>query len=197
MAEPVYIGIDPDLQRPALAAVQGSDVVFVACFKTSKSKQQAAVEEIAKEAMHWMDGVCDSLGFAGYHYPDLSGIAVEAQEIYRGKTKNPQDIAVLAASAGVLLGAARARWPHADAVFALPKDWKKGVPKRIHQARVLKRLGVPCELVGEKGTGYCVPLWPEGKLPIGEADLNRSDWKHVVDAIGLAVYAQSLFRGEA
>lgn len=191
-----HLGIDPDLQRPALAVVRGRDIVLVACPKTSGTKQQAAVLELASEAMHWMDTACEELAFAGHHFPSMATVTVEAQKVYwgSGSTKNPQDIVVLAAAAGVMLNAAVARWPHADADFPLPETWKKGVPKHIHQARVLSRLGVSYQKAGGKSDPYCVPLWPEGKRPIGAEGLNKSDWKHVVDAIGLAVYGQERTR---
>lgn len=162
--------------------------------KTGKSKQQEAVVELAQEAMLWADTCCEELAFAGYHYPSMGSVTVEAQKVYRGKTKNPQDIVVLAAAAGVVLHAACNRWPGASSYFPLPQDWKGGTPKRIHQARILKRLGVPCTSKGTKNTGYCVPHWPEGKEPMGADKLNMSDWKHVVDAIGIAMWGQEASR---
>ena len=137
-----------------------------------------------------MDTCCEELAFAGHNYPAMGSVTVEAQKTYRGKTKNPQDIVVLAAAAGVVLNAACARWPQATASFVLPEVWKKGVPKRIHQARILSRLGVPYTAKGTKSDGYCVPHWPEGRAPLGADKLNMSDWKHVVDAIGIAVWGQ-------
>ena len=182
-----HIGIDPDLQTPALAVVQGGRVVLVACMKTSKSKQQAAVGELALEGMLLMDSVADELAHTGLCHRDAASITVEAQEIYRGKTKNPQSIALLAAAAGVSLAQACLRWPNASPEFVLPKVWKKGTPKRIHQARVLSRLGIEYEAKGTQSGGYCVPRW-DGNAPLGSDRVNIGDWKHINDAIGLACY---------
>lgn len=183
-----HIGIDPDLQTPALAVVsEDARVLLVACMKTSKSKQQQAVVEIASEGMLWIDSVAEELAFAGLSHQDAATITVEAQEVYRGKTANPQDLLVLAAAAGVSLAQAALRWPNAKLDFPLPKTWKKGVPKRIHQGRILSRLGIEYESRGEKGTGYCVPSWKENS-PLGSDRVTDSAWKHIVDAIGLAAY---------
>lgn len=186
------IGIDPDLQHPALSASSEQGVLFVSCLKTSKSKQADAVVEIAKEATHWMDRVADELAHAG-HFPQQCGVVVvEGQEIYRGKTQNPQDIVYLAAVAGALMQAAALRWPSAMVDYPSPKQWKGSVPKRIHQARVLTKLGIEYDAVGTKTAGYCVPrAWPNAK-PIGADKLNKSNWKHVVDAIGLSVFGHTI-----
>jgi len=186
-----HIGIDPDLQTPVLAVVSDdARVLLVACKKTSKAtKQQTAVLEIANEGMLWIDSVAEELAFAGFSHTNALTITVEAQEVYRGKTGNPQDIVVLAAAAGVSLAQACLRWPNAKADFPLPKTWKGGVPKRIHQARVLSRLGIEYEAKGTKDKGYCVPLW-QGNAPVGSDRVNAGDWKHINDAIGLACYGR-------
>lgn len=183
--DPYYVGIDPDLQRPALAIVQGQDVVYVACMRTGKSRRQQAVSDVAKLSYSWMKGIdLDSI-----HPRCPARIVVEAQQIYAGKTKNPQDICLLAAAAGASLASSLQVWPNAEPEFVLPRDWKKGVPKRIHQARVLSRLGIVPSPQGDKSTGYCVPVW-HGEAPRGAKELKKTDWKHVVDAIGLACYAR-------
>lgn len=175
-----HLGIDPDLQLPALSIIRGQEVVFVSKLKTSKSTGEKAVVEVAQRAVHWLLDVPEMA---------IASVTVENQQIYAGKTKNPQQIKQLAAVAGALLASCSMVWPDAELRYPLPREWKKGTPKRIHQARILSRLGIEHEAKGGRGDGYCVPSW--GIAPAGAEDLNPGDYKHVVDAIGLAAWGQS------
>jgi hypothetical protein len=119
----------------------------------------------------------------------LFAVAVEAQEIYQfgtGRTANPKSIMYLATVAGMAL-AAHSRAFHL--FFPTPQAWKGSVPKIIHQARILSKCGWKYEKVGTLDNGYCYPV----DVPIGLGDFKKTDWKHLVDAIGLALYAKEQY----
>lgn len=63
----------------------------------------------------------------------------------------------------------------------LPSQWKGSVPKEIHQARVLRKVGIE----PKKGAGYCYPADPKVLKRWG---FPKGSWKHLSDAIGLALW---------
>jgi hypothetical protein len=96
----------------------------------------------------------------------------EKPEIYPGtKKENPNDLITEAVTAGRWLERIALRYgPPAREWWAFPREWKGGVPKDIHNDRVLERLNVL--------ERPAVPKLPKSKL------------HNVVDAIGLLLVAQ-------
>ena len=184
----VVIGADPDLKSPALAMM---DVLTKEVLMVGKVK----VEEKATEHAGVVACVNASRGcfrdmLAQADQPTVLAIAVEGQEIvYTARSGgNPRSIMFLAAAAGGML--AEASYETENVLFPSPKDWKGDVPKQIHQARILGRLGFEVEKRGKDAkTGYCVPI---GCKAMGASALNTGDWKHVSDAIGLAEWTCNL-----
>ncbi len=177
-----FIGIDPDLHNTGLALLNGDtgEVIEVKCVSSSGKKEEEAVIAMARALrFEW---------FPGYTYLDTpSTVVIEAQEIYAGGgTKNPRNIMHLAQVAGAAIAIAIriTTGPKKNLWFPRPAEWKGQVPKRIHQARILKRMKWDCQKVGTKDRGYCYPTMPNSDL--AREPLQKTQWKHVVDAIGLA-----------
>lgn len=183
---PISIGVDPDLHRTAFAAV---------------CEQQVLAVGVARVAS-WLkgpDAVAAMVAMLRYHHSDAehswdhwtrlsSVLVVEGQQIYAGgkkSTKGWDSVLLLAQVAGAAAGILTQY--RQDLIIPRPQKWKGSIPKAVHQARVLKRRGIEYDMKGSKtpksDTRYCVP---RGRLAAGSDTLADSDWKHVVDAIGLA-----------
>jgi hypothetical protein len=94
--------------------------------------------------------------------PYLGPFVIESQFIDRDSRVNTQDVIRLAQSAGRIA----ANYP--EAVWYLPAQWKGGVPKAVHQKRILAALS------------------DEEKALL--KDMNKGTLKQVLDAIGLGLY---------
>ena len=79
------------------------------------------------------------------------------------------------------------------------REWKGDIPKCVHQARVLKKRGMEYETRGSKGAGrdsrYTVPTSGFDNIRTG-GKLGAGDWKHAVDAIGLADWGLAKLKSE-
>lgn len=200
----LFVGADPDLHTPAIAMVDaaGQPVLLRVLSIPAKHKGYAAVEACVPLLCWCPFEVSDDtklmFGRGYVLHGEIKAAAVEGQEIYRGvakgkmKTGNPADLLNLAPVTGLLAmriacamnGARCAPW------VVKPKTWKNGVPKRIHQARVFNRIGWKYT----KKTQYCVAdAVPAHVLHNVE---KTSQWKHVGDAIGLALYARDRYYKE-
>lgn len=167
----IVLGIDPDLHRTGWALVESNPLtlkqVGIASTPTKFKNEEAVI--------HMRDAIPLSLPQdIAYHLA-----IVESQEVYFAKAKaNPNNLILLAQVAGICAAATRsaALW------MPRPGSWKGQVPKDVHQDRILRSVGlnpVRCK-------SYCFPS-PLPNCPI--INLNsQSDWKHVVDAIGLACW---------
>lgn len=176
----ISIGFDPDSHATswgALEYVQGSmpRVIGVGVVKVPASyKGFRAVREMAREMQK------AELPFT----PDI--LVVEGQQIYeKGKAK-PDHILQLAQVAGGVFSHCLGRWPRAESYLPRPMQWKAQVPKRVHQARVWEKLGFETSGHGHTQHGYSSPK-DGGKIPT-YGRVTRSDWKHIGDAVGLALW---------
>jgi hypothetical protein len=167
------LGIDPDLHSTGWAVYDGKEVVAVGCIKVPrKLTGMGAIGTMmmAAKGECW-GGVVDVL-------------VVEGQELYLGNTKNTRSILDLALCAGTIMGVV---YTGSGAKYVLcpkPAEWKGQVPKHIHHRRILDGLGVAYALVGTT----VVPEKTSLHLLPGGATLKNGDWKHVTDAIGLAIW---------
>lgn len=178
----MFVGVDPDLHNTGIAVIDNDGKCILACScKVSRQfKGRSACIEMAEEirkAAANIDAIVGAFCETGKD-AKASVLCVEGQELYRGNdaaTKNPRSIMFLASVAGAALGAI----PAHTKMFPSPQEWKGSIPKEIKQARILLEAGWA---VG-KASGYCFPQ----HLPFG---LNKGDWKHITDALGLAQWAR-------
>lgn len=171
MVAPVVIGIDPDSKTTAWAAVRGSEVRAVGVFNTKKSSSSMATARLLQPGIEQMMRVWQ---------PDL--VVVEGQQFHYGGTARPSDIILLAQIAGAIAGMVLAARP-VKVTMPTPSDWKGQTKKHINQARTFAHYGI----LSAVGAGYSYPTGCKTISRVaGAGALNKSDWKHVGDALGLA-----------
>jgi len=175
----MFVGIDPDLHNLGFALVDAEGhVLKVNVVRVPKSfKGEEAVAEMISEAPRnldfWVPEEVCRRGFTA---------AIEGQQIYYGKSQvRPDSLLLLAQVAGAAACAMRICGA-STIILPRPRKWKGEVPKPIHQARILSRLG----WAYKKTQGYSYPTDPPKHL----GSLRPEEWKHVVDAIGLALWAR-------
>lgn len=169
----VILGIDPDTKNCGFAVVDGLKVVHVGVAKQRESTGYASLKPMT-----------------GALYEELSKLAawpiskvhVEGQKIYQTgpfKTKNPDDILLLAQVTGLAVAVSALIWPKVPCHVFKPYEWKGSNPKRVSQARICKKLGWDYEIVSDD---WARPTNPPFQInPAGA-------WKHVMDGIGLALH---------
>ena len=187
---PVVIGIDPDTSCVGIAAVSMSDgnLVGVRAVKSKGSLKGAAkVVATIDKCRGCLVEFVKEMG-----NPPVSAILVEDQTVAYTAAKgiNPGKILGLSQVAGALVSEG---CYETHTALVQPSTWKGSVPKQIHQNRILSKFGVVAEPVGSaQNSGYSRPKDPNEKWGdvVGVDSLSKSDWKHVVDAIGIAVYGR-------
>ena len=191
-----FLGIDPDMHSTGIAAIRdwkGKQpfLLHASCVKAKGAKSgEAVVAMCAAIRDHWLESILISPPGR------CVAFAVEGQEMYLGKTKNPRSIMYLAAAAGAALHECIAQYPAAYARFPRPGEWKGQVPKHICQSRVFTKLGLSYVVKGntEKDSAYCVPALEHHKYSsIRKGKLNYGDWKHIGDAVGLAWWVREQY----
>ena len=183
----LFIGCDPDLHTMPIAWVDSS----LACVRIDmiRNKTGGALEmtQALKRSSMW----------GGY-----DAFAVEAQEIYPSgpnRTKRPDDILHLGQVAGAAVCYLSDPDPASTSVgyFPLPCQWKGQLDKQAHHRRILTAAGIEEELWVYMGgpSGKYIAISKDAGIS-GQTDMNLGDYKHVVDAIGLAQYAATRYRDE-
>lgn len=191
MSETIGIGIDPDLHHVGVGVVSLTEILEVREVKVSGNLKGS--DAVAVMCATLANGALDDL-FRTY---PISCVVVEGQKVYdrkrRGKNvkhADPKDLINLAQVAGACLASAWAGAELAGRVLdvfeiPLPSEWKKGVPKSIHQARTLDRYG------GRSRWSWDVPRSKSDGLSVTSNPLHlgrhtKTAWKHILDGIGLA-----------
>lgn len=189
----IFLGVDPDLHTLPIAAVDDNGVFVSATIAVSKYvkgvvEQQAVLEMV--RVLHDLD----------YALPGrMMAYAVEAQELYLGKTRDPRNILHLGTVAGAALLRLREYGCLAEAYFPRPAEWKGEVPKDVHGRRILTKAGWGLSDLADAGgqEPYVYPRCPHRGALLGGYDSgrwNKGDWKHLTDAIGLAQWAAEKYR---
>ena len=176
------IAIDPDLHTVGMAGIRldihGS--LWVGATHVSKElKGQQCSAQVFNEAY-------EVLAKANMKQGLRPLVVVEGQRIRTAagaETKNPQSIVELATAAGACVGAARAYFPDCPVMIVEPAAWKGTVPKLIHHKRICHHLGWSFESLKT----YIKPLDPTCD-EVGE--VKPADYKHILDAIGMAQWAR-------
>lgn len=176
----LVIGIDPDTKSTAVAVATKHKLLAVAVIKPSKldENDSPAVAMARALALRLPEIITDSC---------CCRIVIEGQQIRHGSSAPPADILQLALVAGACVGVVA--WARAGVegsiLVPLPHDWKGNTPKPINQMRTFRAFGLPAEQRSE----YCVPLdSPALQSVQGYQDVTISDWKHLGDAAGLALW---------
>lgn len=190
---PVIIGADPDMKQPSLAVIdyKSGKVLAVRVIKVAEKKTEW---EGVVECVKAIRGCYRSL-LQDLHEPTVLAACIEGQECsYSARVgANPRSIMFLANVAGALLG--EAGYECGNLFFPSPNDWKGSVPKQIHQSRVLSSLGWDFEKVGSADRGYARPT-QELPTVMGSGEVTKGQWKHLVDAIGLGLWARNYMMGQ-
>lgn len=176
------LGIDPGTRRTGFAVLDGLEVKGVACAATPSSlKGRDAVLHMVPN----LELCMLKLFFEDPTEPDV--IVVENQAVHHGTTKNrsrPQDLILLAQVAGAALAYAVYFWDKARVEFPTAHEWKGGVPKTISQARSYSKVGIKYKKTSRYTYPTDPPEWANG--------IKKAEWAEIGDAIGLAIYGQSL-----
>ena len=167
----LFLGCDPDTKYQAYATIDLDDNVkaWVVRSKTSDELVQCR----SHETLLPVDD------------PFIS--VVEGQKVYANdKKSNPDSLIKLARASGIAC-AYLARSPRCKGIkVATPQEWKGSVQKHAHQAHILKQLGQTPIVKGSGANRYCVPK--DNFL-----DLSMTEYKHVVDAIGMAMWLRDQY----
>lgn len=166
-----FLGIDPDTRNQAFAVVNldGTiDKAWVFKSKNSSEFEQAKAHLVNKDLKPFY-------------------AIIEGQQIYKDKKEsNPADLIKLSRSSGMSALWCAAQENCLGMHVALPREWKGTAHKHEKQAKILMELGQVPVIKGKGKHRYCVP-----------ADdflgLNMTEYKHVIDAIGLAMWARDQF----
>lgn len=129
--------------------------------------------------------MCAIVNGAIEQLPPAHVFVVENQQAYGQGKADPNDLIRLSHVAGAAAGAAAFR--AGRVLFPRPRVWKGGVPKGVHQGRVLDQIGWGYQFNGPKRPVTKVEV-PEGVKLLGE--IPEEHWSEVVDAIGLALWGQ-------
>lgn len=179
----MYIGVDPDLHSTAWAMID--DRGYLGALRVDRVKEgkngfkglEAALLMCLEIQKH-----TKLIWSLGQH-----ATAVESQEIYLdgpNKTPNPRSLLHLANVSGAAIACSNSL----SSYLVRAQEWKGSLPKRIHHARIFKRLGWAYKITthtNEKERyGYPVCDLPESLT------YKKGDWKHLADAIGLAFFAR-------
>ena len=173
----MYVGVDPDTRNcPIVALREGSDRIEVEILRVPKGL--ANVEATLE--------MCRQMHDHTVHWP--AKVAVERMSMVQAKQRgaNPQYICNL----NLVAGAALAMFSDLRNVLIcpLPSEWKGQVPKPINHSRTLRKLNMQ---PGHRTLEYTAPSVEDQSrfdLPDG---FKLSDWKHVMDALGLALHAKA------
>lgn len=172
----MILGIDPDTKNIGYAVVSEGKPIHVGAARQKLS----GYDSVASMSVALYDELSKLSSWP------ITKINVEGQQIYQTgphKTKNPADILLLAHITGLIVADCKFIWPNSKVSIYKPHEWKRNIPKKTHQARLLIALGWGYEFVGDE---WARPTNPPFKLePAGL-------WKHVVDGVGLAMFNEAV-----
>lgn len=167
MDGPLTIGVDPDCDTTAWAIADKKSVRAVGIIRGGLRELVVGLEAAVVNTA-------------------LMRAVVEGQKIYPGSKVAPNDIVKLARFAGFSAGVLA--YLGMPVLIPLPMDWKGQTPKDVNQGRTFSHYGILYEIRSGRDA-YCVPSGCAKFAQIrGAAALNSGDWKHVGDAVGLALW---------
>lgn len=90
-------------------------------------------------------------------------VVVEAQQYYKGGP-NAGDLLNLALVAGGAIAECVRWWPTTTVMVPLPAEWKGQIPKAIHHARIMGRLGLSAEYSIHEFDAIGMALWARDQI---------------------------------
>ncbi|MBL4769468.1 MAG: hypothetical protein JKY94_17480 [Rhodobacteraceae bacterium] len=176
----ISLGFDPDLHSSGIAIVEDNKLQAVALTHVPASVTGTRA---------CLTNIWSALDLQ-LPVMDVESIAIEYPQVYNAaKTKvnvDPMDLIRLTLVAGGASALFSRIYPIADQAFCLPAEWKGQVPKRVHHKRICEALDIPYV----EQSGKIIPAWPSHTQVIGR--ITPSKAQHVLDAIGLALWARSI-----
>lgn len=189
----VFIGADPDTQHAAIARVNDNgrpEGLWIIKHKGGTGPEGVIAMTKAVSRVLVPDETSD----------DVLVVAVEGQQIDYASKKGvrPQSLIPVAQVAGGILTALQVVEMCEKAYLPFPSEWKGQVPKQIHQTRIYRQLGWESRTHGSKSTGYARPTMaidPKEDILINQVtkQYGVTGWKHLGDAIGLALWAKARY----
>jgi hypothetical protein len=176
MLNDYYVGIDPDTHTTALALIDTKNTVLAVDVVRADNLDDMVM---AVSIIHgWL-----KVQF-GNEFLRLTCV-VEGQESYLGPGRHARvsDLLNLAYVAGACAGACYASPLVAKVLRPLPKEWKGTISKKQKQEHIARKLGWKW---GERAD-YIMPA-TDSYVPDLPAHIKPADWKHIMDAIGLALW---------
>lgn len=178
------LGIDPDTHNTGLAFLRQTPLIGTdrrVDVRVARVPKDVTGFEAAVRMAHEVDWE-----LSRDRLPLCCLIVVEGQDLYRGgehATKNAESIVRLAFAAGGVASVARRHCGSPHVMVPSPQEWKGSVDKQAHQGHTYRRMGWEFEKRGTGKSGYAVPINPDVR-----GEINPGDWKHVGDALGLALW---------
>lgn len=175
MNRTLVIGVDPDKDTPAFASVMIEEDLSIKVVGVALSGKGLGISRSLMEIL------------SIYHAPyteDRCFIESPEAAYTKGKGVRVQDIVELARRAGEMASSLHAHG-FAHQQYVTPAEWKGQVLKAISQARSCRRLGWNFK----QWKAYCQVLDFQGqKPPAGGEALLTPNAKHILDAIGIALW---------
>lgn len=172
-----FVGVDPDTVRPAFCLMdQEGKVLWLWCPKIENKRNWDMIHESNMQVIPLVTCL------------ENFRACVESQYVDHGSKAS--STLYLARNAGACQMVVEALF-QADQKLVPPVKWKGSIPKDVHQARVLSKLGWGYLKKGGKSP-YAVPKNPPEQFE----HLKAGEWKHLVDAIGMAEWARQTYLKE-
>lgn len=176
-----FIGIDPDCDTVAVAEIR-CESLSLRCSRCQIIRIRPFPEG-AKDLVDLLDPES--------HEQSPCWVVIEGQTIHRKNSKaDPDDILRLAQITGAAAAIVSAFTSVEKVLIPKPAEWKGQVPKDVDQGRTYVRFGWSSEKRGGKSP-YRVP---QVSTVSGVPEIHASAWKHLGDALGLAVWGYDQHR---
>lgn len=172
----MILGVDPGLHSTGLAVCSLNEILELAIVSVpgdlTEDDAVIAMVRALQLKLPWWGGI--------------EHVVVEGQQIYLGKTHNPDSILRLSQVAGACVSWATQGQPGCTIAIPRPKKWKGDIPKGVSAGRSLDHYGILCK-VSKDGEDIDVdPCHLSGIK--GARDIPAKELNHVFDALGLALW---------
>lgn len=179
----MILGIDPDLTSTALAVLNPHHDEIARFGLIRAARYEDMLESVPLELRRLL----------GPHADNIDVAVVEGQQIYQSRIEGKEaradknDLIRLAHVTGTCVGVLRSLG--IDAVVVLPVDWKGQRSKLATGEKLVRKWDWEAHRRGGKDP-YLEMVGRESMVKTSDGRKCKvSDWKHLVDAAGIAVWA--------